>query len=114
MPFHEPCPTQVAPACLELSGLLDATIIALTHPPGGEEPQGIGQLVAIHVLGGALSLSRGRSLFPQCPPPAAPAHSSGMVSNQSIKQTAQFTVWGGMLWHAQSLAGSLHGISLYA
>lgn len=39
----------------------------------------MGQLVAVHVLGGALSLSKGRTLFPRPPLAAAPAHSSGMV-----------------------------------
>lgn len=73
------CPTQVVPACLESSGLLDSAITALLNPYSLEEPQAMGQMVAVHVLGGALSLSKGRTLFSRLPPAAAPAHSSGMV-----------------------------------
>lgn len=46
----------------------------------------MGQLVAVHVLGGALSLSKGRTLFPRPPLAAAPAHSSGMISVQQAVQ----------------------------
>ena len=74
----------MVPAGLDSSGLLDSAIIALLGPSRLEEPQAVGQLIAVHVLGGALGLSKGRSLFPRRPPAAAPAHSSGMVSYRAL------------------------------
>lgn len=60
--------TQVVPGCLESSGLLDCAVdrASVLSPP--EVGSNMTQLAAVHVLGGALSLSRGRSLFPRSIP----------------------------------------------
>ena len=69
---------QVVPACLEKSGLLDSAISQLLTPSTSSAATNLGQLTAVHILGGILSVRKGRDLFPR-PVPSDLHHLSGMV-----------------------------------
>ena len=79
--------TQVVPACLSSSGLLDSAIDMLQKASCPKEPITIGKLAAVHVLGGTLSLSKGRGLFPRPAPGPGPAPAPATVSSAHLLPT---------------------------
>ena len=79
--------TQVVPACLSSSGLLDCAINTLQKASCPEEPITMAKLAAVHVLGGTLSLSKGRGLFPRPAPTPGPAPAPAMVSSAHLVPT---------------------------